>query len=442
MNLEQIIQILENVRIKVRRDTLTEWQNVNPILQDGEMGLVTGEKGGKDVGLFKFGDGKTRWEDLDYGNEGGAKLFTSAPNADDVDFSVGAMAVVIAGVGKNKIFILTDISKKDIGGVMTDQANWEEIITKSQLEGMLSELGAGDMLRLEFVPTSADPDEIENNQGFRKGVVKLAALAEKLSSNRNFAVEGDVEGEASSDLEDGVIIQTTLAEILTDTIDGADLVGEEGIYKITVDSKGRVTKLEVIEAKDLPDIPFDKVEDLGTAAKEDVHNPSTGEGKVVVVNDDGEIDEGLLPSISIVDVREFDSEDDWLQWANDSDNPAEAGDVAIVNYDADPDDDDNEDGYTLVFIAKGRNLDLTDKNNWARINIPAGAVIEVNGKQGAVIKLNTDNVPEGTVNLYFTEARAKEVAKSVLEADDKILRSTDILVLDGGNASTGEPIED
>jgi hypothetical protein len=47
-------------RIQLRRDTAGNWQNINPILADGEMGVEW------DTGFIKVGDGNTYWNNLDY----------------------------------------------------------------------------------------------------------------------------------------------------------------------------------------------------------------------------------------------------------------------------------------------------------------------------------------------------------------------------------------
>lgn len=48
------------VKIQFRRDTAVNWQNTNPILSQGELGLdITNNR-------FKLGDGATAWNDLDY----------------------------------------------------------------------------------------------------------------------------------------------------------------------------------------------------------------------------------------------------------------------------------------------------------------------------------------------------------------------------------------
>ncbi len=49
-------------QIQFRRDTTTNWESVNPVLLDGEMGLVTDSESG--TVSFKVGDGQTYWNDL------------------------------------------------------------------------------------------------------------------------------------------------------------------------------------------------------------------------------------------------------------------------------------------------------------------------------------------------------------------------------------------
>lgn len=52
------------VRIQLRRDPAATWTSVNPVLLEAEMGVET------DTGLFKFGDGTTAWNLLDYAGGG------------------------------------------------------------------------------------------------------------------------------------------------------------------------------------------------------------------------------------------------------------------------------------------------------------------------------------------------------------------------------------
>lgn len=46
-------------RVQHARDTLANWQSENPILLEGELGLVTDQRG-----LWKWGDGVTPWNNL------------------------------------------------------------------------------------------------------------------------------------------------------------------------------------------------------------------------------------------------------------------------------------------------------------------------------------------------------------------------------------------
>ena len=69
------------IQIQFRRGTAAEWESVNPILAEGEMGIET------DTNLFKIGNGIDQWNDLEYG---GLRGFTGS-----VGFagSIGNMAV-------------------------------------------------------------------------------------------------------------------------------------------------------------------------------------------------------------------------------------------------------------------------------------------------------------------------------------------------------------
>ena len=48
------------VTILLRRDTLKNWETINPILKSGERSYVT------DIGKCKIGDGETEWKKLPY----------------------------------------------------------------------------------------------------------------------------------------------------------------------------------------------------------------------------------------------------------------------------------------------------------------------------------------------------------------------------------------
>ena len=52
-----------NARMQLRRDAEASWSSYNPVLLDGELGLV---KTGLNAGRFKVGDGITAWNDLPF----------------------------------------------------------------------------------------------------------------------------------------------------------------------------------------------------------------------------------------------------------------------------------------------------------------------------------------------------------------------------------------
>lgn len=55
-------------KIRPRRGTASQWNNANPILAEGEIGIEVPSTGvGTGTVKIKFGDGSTHWNDLPYG---------------------------------------------------------------------------------------------------------------------------------------------------------------------------------------------------------------------------------------------------------------------------------------------------------------------------------------------------------------------------------------
>lgn len=48
-------------QMQQRRDTRANWESTNPLLLDGELGIVTDDRN-----LYKVGDGVSHWNDLPY----------------------------------------------------------------------------------------------------------------------------------------------------------------------------------------------------------------------------------------------------------------------------------------------------------------------------------------------------------------------------------------
>lgn len=187
-------------------------------------------------------------------------------------------------------------------------------------------------------------------------------------------------------------------------------VGTAGTYtKVTTDANGRVTAGTNISASDIPAITLSKISDAGTAASKNV---GTAAGNVVALDSNGKLPEGVLPSLSIVDVYTVASTAEMVAL------DAQKGDMAIVGSD------------TYILSA----APASTLANWVKIPHPTDVVQSVNGKTGVVV-LNTSDVAEGT-NLYYTQARFDSAfaAKSVRGLSDgaKVVTTDDTLILNCG----------
>lgn len=153
---------------------------------------------------------------------------------------------------------------------------------------------------------------------------------------------------------------------------------------------------------------------LGTAATKNV---GTTVGNVVGVESNGKISVSLIPSIAITDTFTAANESAMLGLVD-----AEKGDVCIRT------------DLNRTFILKQNGYNVLA--NWVELKTPTGAVLSVNGQTGTV-NLTTTNINEGT-NEYYTEARAtanfRTHASTELTDTATILRTTDSLILNGGNA--------
>ena len=75
-------------RIKLRRDTEFNWSQINPALQEGEIGIVLNEQDGTGGGgRLKCGDGFTSWNDLPYVDSAGLDIIREE-YGDEISFEV------------------------------------------------------------------------------------------------------------------------------------------------------------------------------------------------------------------------------------------------------------------------------------------------------------------------------------------------------------------
>lgn len=451
-----------DVKIQIRNDTKNNWTTQNPVLLKGEMGVET------DTRKFKFGDGVSDWKTLEYASATGAIIMNKAPTPTDSGYDVGAMWVDTAA---NKAYLLFNNT--------TNQVVWKQLVTPDDL----SDLGAGDMLKSQFannpkaeqgyvnaaivadtanattgtltagsktfngsanVTVTADdlgaltavPSEYVKNTDYGTaetgGVVKSTAkgtdtvtigadgtmtigkaseavaadTATTLATGRTISVAGDATG--TSPVFDGsanVTIPLVLAN--SGVVAGT-------FTKVTVDAKGRVTEgVANLTAADIPELTLAKISDAGTAAAKDF---GTAEGNVPVLGAGGKLSEAVIPAIAITDTFVVDSQAAMLALE------AQQGDVAVRT------------DVNKTFILKV--APASTLANWVELETPTDAVTSVNGLTGAVT-LTTSEVAEGS-NLYFTTARANANwithASTELTDSDTLLRTTDTLILNGGNA--------
>lgn len=105
--------------IQQRRDTKENWEKVNPVLADAEIGFIkdVDADGKSKSSLFKIGDGKTEWNDLPLFGWGGT--FYNAESAwkgSDLDTSIASQQAV-----------LDKIAEKILASETTTNATIEEV---------------------------------------------------------------------------------------------------------------------------------------------------------------------------------------------------------------------------------------------------------------------------------------------------------------------------
>lgn len=232
--------------------------------------------------------------------------------------------------------------------------------------------------------------------------VAKVADAEKLETARTISITGDVTGSTTFDGSADATVSVALPT-------NAGLDATKNYTKIKVNSKGLVTEgQETIVLAD--------VSDAGTAASKNV---GTAAGNVPVLDASGKLATSVIPQIAIMDTEVVATKAAMLALTN-----VQKGDIAIVT------------GENKTYILAGDNPSV--EANWKQILTPLESVNSVNGKQGVVV-LSTDDITEGSTNLYYTDARvAAKVAtmnSTALADGATILHTTDTIVLDCGSSS-------
>lgn len=366
--------ILEGVRLTLRNDTSTNWITYNPILIKGEMGIEI------DTGKFKFGDGVTKWNNLKYSvAEDEAVVSTINPTSANSDYKIGTIWV---NTVSDKAFICCDNT--------TNKAVWKEVATPE-----------------DFLTKTKFATNEKANEGYVDKAITAdtAKSVDKLTTPVDITLTGDVSGTVAFDGSGDVDITTSL-------INSGVAAGT--YTKVTVDSKGRVTVGDNLAVADIPDLTLSKITDAGTVASKNAGNTA---GSVPVIGEDGKLDTGILPAIAITEVFEAASEAGMLSLN------AQTGDVCVRS------------DINKSFILKEN--DPSVLSHWVELKTPTGGVLSVNGLTGAVT-LTSDNITEGSNNLYYTEARADANFESHYSTDlmdgADILKKTSTFIIDCGNA--------
>lgn len=78
------------VRVRHRYHPSELWHSINPILQAGEIGVES------DTGKFKYGNGRDKWDTLDYAYGSGVRIdvYNSIDDLPDANLLPGAIVIV------------------------------------------------------------------------------------------------------------------------------------------------------------------------------------------------------------------------------------------------------------------------------------------------------------------------------------------------------------
>lgn len=255
-----------NVTLITRNDTSSQWGSVNPILSKGELGYDSDSK------MLKIGDGSSTWDNLEFIRSDLVSEGKGAPSSGATNKKLGSVYVDTTG---SKAYILI---KKD-----ATSSTWKQIVTPEDL----SDLGAGDMLKAEFATNekaaqgyvdkaiSADSAVNATNAGHALSAdsATKALSADKLTNGQTIAVTGDATGTSDKfDGTTGVSIDLTLK----------DSGVEAGTFtKVTVDSKGIVTKGEQAVFTDVTDGAGKNIQ----TALDEKQNNITGAATTIVDSD-------------------------------------------------------------------------------------------------------------------------------------------------------------
>lgn len=217
--------------MKQRRDTKANWASVNPVLLDGELGIVS-----DDPNLYKVGDGATAWNDLPFRGFDGtlAQELGTSPNA-----------VISQKVVSEK---LTELESEALINAMHFEGNgWSETkdyIMLPEYEYELTNKGNNPIIAIGITPASANlqgfPTSLEGGESvivrpseritalrfYFNGQSSLLARTHIKVDEKLLFIEDDYNGKIN-DLSDDV---TAKFKVVDTPFSNASLMNEENNY--------------------------------------------------------------------------------------------------------------------------------------------------------------------------------------------------------------------
>jgi hypothetical protein len=203
-------------KIQVRRDTLSNWINNNPVLSAGEIGFVI------DNNRMKVGDGALAFTLLPY-LEADAYIDSVILGTDTTgnyvaQATASGAGISVTGSGESASVVISNTGVTSLTG------------TANEVE-VSSSTGA---------VTLSLPTTINAN---------TTGTAAALTNARTIALSGDVSGSASFDGSASAGINTTLAN---SGVSASTYGSATQIPRFTVDEKGRITSASVVVVEGLP----------------------------------------------------------------------------------------------------------------------------------------------------------------------------------------------
>lgn len=234
-----------SARMQQRHDTRAAWEAANPVLLDGELGLVS-----DDPGLYKMGDGVTPWNGLPYRGFDGSIVQEPGSSTRSV-MSQAAVTAKLSELGRQ----LEDKAGKGDLAEVAKTGSYDDLKDTPELAKVA---GSGDYKDLENLPSFATVNgqridqggEIHIEAGGPEIVVDSVLSEDSTNPVQNQAVAKAVAGKQDL-LMNGINIKT---------INGENILGRGNI---TIEGGGAAPDLSGYATKE----DLEKKQDADTLAK-------------------------------------------------------------------------------------------------------------------------------------------------------------------------------